>query len=129
MNFKSLILGLAYKTIRTTLRRQAGQAHCLAQRPLLRLFAGVVNLTVCAAVGAAAGYLTSANWLAASLWVFAGLRINGTIAIIEDGRPCGFDNPDGQAPPFGWLAVLGLALGDFTISAAAIATGCFIQFG
>ena len=58
-----------------------------------------INLLLCAALGGLISYFSSILWLTASLWVFAALFINGSIAFHEDAQPSGFNNPDGTAAP------------------------------
>lgn len=90
----------------------------------MNLRATAINIAICIAVGGMVAHFTSAKWLAAALWVFAALFANGTIALIEDSRPGGFDNPDGLEPrPFTYRFLLGSLL----VVCAALAGGAYIQ--
>lgn len=91
----------------------------------MNLRAAAVNIAICTAIGGLIAYFSSAKWLSAALWVFAALFANGTIAVIEDARPGGFDNPDGLEPqPLTYKFLLGSLL----IVCAAVALGAYIQF-
>lgn len=92
----------------------------------MSLRAAAITIAICTSVGGLIAYFTTAKWLAATLWVFAALFANGTIAVIEDARPGGFDNPDGLEPsPFSYRFLLGSLL----VVCAALAGGAYIQFG
>lgn len=92
--------------------------------------AALINIAVCVSAGGIVSALTPAKWLAAALWVFAVLFINGALAFYEDARPRGFDNPDGtDTPAFAkgtgaarfWLQSLLVSLG-------ATGLGIYVQF-
>ena len=92
-----------------------------------KAFAG--HVAIAFAVGGAIAYFTDAKWLAASFWVSSAMFINGSIAYVEDGRPGGFDNPDGtDTPDFakGWGATK-YALSSFAIFAGLVAAGFVVQ--
>jgi hypothetical protein len=92
--------------------------------------ASVINVVICITLGGLIAALTPAKWIAASLWVFAALFINGSIAFWEDARPGGFENPDGtHTPAFakGVGAVKFWAV-SLLISLGAIAMGLYVQF-
>ena len=97
---------------------------------VMDLRAATINLAVCTVVGGLVAAFTPAKWLAASLWVFAALFINGSLAFFEDALPGGFDNPDGSnTPPF--VKGVGAArfwLQSLAVTAAALALGFYIQF-
>jgi len=88
-----------------------------------------INLLLCAALGGLISYFSSILWLTASLWVFAALFINGSIAFHEDAQPSGFNNPDGTAAPEfakGWGAFKFLAI-SVSVSLVAFFLGRFLQ--
>lgn len=92
---------------------------------MLNLRAAAVNIAICTVIGGLIAYFSSAKWLAATLWVFAAVFANGTIAAIEDARPGGFDNPNGLEPrPLGYRFLLGSLL----VVCAAVAGGAYVQF-
>ena len=92
--------------------------------------AALINLTACLVAGGVLSYFTALKWLVGSLFVFAVLFINGSLAFYEDARPGGFDNPDGtDTPEFAkgagavryWTVSLGVTI-------LAVMAGIFIQF-
>ena len=92
--------------------------------------AAFLNITVCLAIGGIASAFTPARWLAASLWVFAALFINGTLAFYEDAQPGGFENPDGTTTPV-FAKGRGAArfwLQSILVSLGAVALGLYVQF-
>jgi len=92
--------------------------------------AALTNIAICAVVGGVASAFTPAKWLAASLWVFAALFINGALALWKDAHPGGFDNPDGSnIPPFAkGLGVARFWLQSLVVAGSATALGFYIQF-
>lgn len=71
------------------------------------------------------------KWLAAFLWALAALHVNGSVAVLEDSRPGGLDNPDGS---LSFQASTGQSSGRFwlqtiVVTLGAIAGGCYVQFG
>ena len=79
--------------------------------------------------GLLAGF-TPAKWLAASLWVSAAMFINGSLAMVEDARLGGFDNPDGsETPEFAkGLGATKFALRSLGITLALAGLGFYLQF-
>jgi hypothetical protein len=92
--------------------------------------AAVVHIAVAAAIGALVSVFTPAKWLAASLWVSAAMFINGSLAVVEDARPGGFDNPDGSDTPSFAKGVGGtkFALQSLAITLALAGLGFAVQF-
>ena len=90
----------------------------------------LINITVCLVIGGVLSYFTGIKWLTASLFVFASLFINGSIATYEDARPGGFDNPDGtNTPDFAKGAgAVRYWLVSFGVTALAILAGMVAQF-
>jgi hypothetical protein len=89
-----------------------------------------IHVAVCAAVGGVLAAFTPARWIAASLWISAAMFINGSLAILEDARPGGFDNPDGSETPSyakGWGATR-FALQSLVIAVAIAGLGLWVQF-
>ena len=87
--------------------------------------ATAIGIAICTVIGGLIAYFSSAKWLAATLWVFAAMFANGTIAVIEDAQPGGFDNSDGLEPrPFGYKFLLGSLL----VVCAAVIGGAYVQF-
>lgn len=87
------------------------------------------HVTIALIVGGAISYFTDARWLAASLWVSAAMFINGSLAMVEDARPGGFNNPDGTDTPDiakGWGATK-YALSSLAIFAGLVAAGFAVQ--
>ena len=82
----------------------------------------LINLIVCIAVGGLLSAFTQAKWLAAGLWVFSALAINGSIAQYEDARSGGFENPDGSLTP---EFAKGLGAVRFWLSSIAVCLGAF----
>ena len=90
----------------------------------------LINLIFCFVLGGVLSYFTAIKWLAASLFVFATLFINGSIAFYEDARPGGFDNPDGTATPDFAKGVGAVRYWLFSFGVTALATiaGFIVQF-
>lgn len=89
-----------------------------------------INLLLCTTFGGLISYFSSIIWLTASLWVFAALFINGSIALYEDAQPGESDNPDGTATlgiAKGWGAYKFLLI-SISVSLVAILLGLFLQF-
>lgn len=91
--------------------------------------AALLNLVICIAIGGMASYFTSAKWIATSLWVFAALFINGSLAFYEDAQPGGFDNPSGNKAPEGFrgLGAMKFWAISLLITASAIGVGVYVQ--
>ena len=53
------------------------------------------HVGICLIIGGIVSYFAPVKWLAVSFWVSAAMYINGSIALVEDAQPGGFDNPDG----------------------------------
>jgi hypothetical protein len=92
--------------------------------------AAILNVAVCTIVGALTAAFTSAKWLAASLWVFAALFLNGSLALFEDAQPGGFDNPNEESTP---SVAKGAGAARFwaqslAVSVGAAALGLYVQF-
>lgn len=91
--------------------------------------AAAVHIAVCVVVGGLVAAFTPAKWLAASLWVSAAMFISGSLAMVEDARPGGFDNPDGSNTP-GFAKGIGapkFALQSLAITAVLAALGYYFQ--
>ena len=83
--------------------------------------AAAAHIAICVVVGGLVAAFTPAKWFAASLWVSAAMFINGSLAMVEDARPGGFDNPDGsQTPEFAFQSL--------AITVALAALGFYFQF-
>jgi hypothetical protein len=96
----------------------------------MNIRATIIHIAVCVSIGGLIAAFTPAKWLAVSFWVSAAMFINGSLAVVEDARPGGFDNPDGSAtPPFarGWGAIR-YALQSLAITAVLVAVGFYFQF-
>jgi hypothetical protein len=92
--------------------------------------AAIIHVVVCIVIGGLIAAFTPAKWLAASLWVSAAMYINGSIAVVEDAQPGGFDNPDGAATsPLtkGWSSTW-FALRSLAVTIALAALGLYVQF-
>jgi hypothetical protein len=90
----------------------------------------LVHIFICLAIAGLVSYFSSAKWLATAFYVSAALYANGVVATIEDFRPGGFENPDGQETPsfvrgFGGFKYL---LRSLLIIAALLAVGLTLQF-
>jgi hypothetical protein len=90
----------------------------------------LINLSICLIGGGIFSYFTELKWLAGALFIFSALFINGSIAVYEDARPGGFENPDAtDTPAFArgmsavryWVAATG-------VSALAVIAGACVQF-
>ena len=92
--------------------------------------AAAVHIAICVVVGGLVAAFTPAKWLAASLWVSAAMFINGSLAMVEDARPGGFDSTDGsQTPEFAkGIGAIKFALQSLTITVALAALGFYFQF-
>lgn len=93
--------------------------------------AAAIHVAVCVVVGGFVAAFTPAKWGAAALWVSAAIFINGSLAVVEDARPGGFDNPDGSAtPPFArGLGAAKYAARSLVITVGLAALGFYVQFG
>lgn len=91
--------------------------------------AALLNFAVCIAIGGIVSYFTSAKWIAASLWVFAALFINGSLAIYENAQPGGFDNPSGSRATAGFrgLGAIKFWVISILITASTIGLGVYVQ--
>ena len=87
--------------------------------------AALTHIAIASAVGALIAAALPVSWLAASLWVSAAILLNGVVAIIEDARHGGFDNPDGTNSHPGLVA---LSLKIAIAALALIGSGLFVQF-
>jgi hypothetical protein len=87
------------------------------------------NLAICAAVGGAISYFSPVKWVVASLLIFAAFLLNGTVAMIEDGLPGGFENPDRLASSTKSLRNWCVVAADLVIAATAAGAGAYIQYG
>ena len=92
--------------------------------------AAAIHVSICIVVGGLVAAFTPAKWLSVSLWVSASMFVNGSIAMIEDARPGGFDNPDGSETP---AFAKGIGAAKFTLQALIITSvlvglGLYIQF-
>jgi len=67
----------------------------------MELRPALVHLGIAFAIGGLLAALTPARWIAASLWVSSAMLVNGAIAMVEDSRPGGFDNPEAASPTQG----------------------------
>lgn len=90
----------------------------------------LVHIFICLAIAGLVSYFSSAKWLATAFWVSAALYANGVLATIEDFRPGGFENPDGQETPgfasgFGAIKYL---LKSLLIVTALLVVGLTLQF-
>jgi hypothetical protein len=96
----------------------------------MHIRAAAIHIAVAAVIGALVAMFTPARWLAASLWVSAAMFINGSLAVVEDARPGGFDNPDGsETPPFAKSpAATRFALQSLAITLALAGLGFVVQF-
>lgn len=92
--------------------------------------AAAIHIAVAAAIGALIAAFTPAKWLAASLWVSAAMFINGSVAVVEDARPGGFDNPHGSEalPVAKGASGTRFALQSVAITVALAALGFVVQF-
>jgi hypothetical protein len=88
----------------------------------------IIGIAVCTVIGGAVAYFSSVKWLAAALWVFAAMYVNGTIAVIEDDQPGGFDNPDGTSPQLNASKQRRMFFASLAIAFGAIAAGAYVQF-
>lgn len=61
--------------------------------------AALYHVMVCLAFGGVVSWFSEAKWFAASFWVSAALFLNGSLALYEDARPGGFDDPEGRSTP------------------------------
>lgn len=84
-----------------------------------------IHVALAISIGGMVAAFTPARWLAASLWVSAAMMLNAAIAVVEDARPGGFDNPDGTTPPPGANA---LAFKVAAMALALAALGVAAQF-
>ena len=85
---------------------------------------------MCVTIGGVLAAFTPAQWIAASLWISAAMFINGSIAVVEDARPGGFDNLDGSDTPSyakGWGATR-FALQSLAITIAIAGLRLWVQF-
>ena len=92
--------------------------------------AAAVHIAICIVVGGLVAAFSPAKWLAASLWVSAAMFINGSLVMVEDARPGGFDNPNGtQTPEFGkGIGATKFALQSLAITVALAALWFYFQF-
>ena len=92
--------------------------------------ATVTHVVVAVTIGGLIATFSPAKWLAASLWVSAAMFINGSIAMVEDARPGGFNNPDGSDTPSiaKGLGATKFALQSLAITAVLAGLGFFVQF-
>ena len=92
--------------------------------------AAVIHVAVAVAIGALVAALTPARWLAASLWVSAAMFINGSLAVVEDAQPGGFDNPHGSEalPVAKGASGTRVALQSVAIAVALAGLGFVVQF-
>ena len=92
--------------------------------------AAAVHIAICIVVGGLVAAFSPAKWLAASLWVSAAMFINGSLVMVEDARPGGFDNPNGtQTPEFEkGIGATKFALQSLAITVALAALGFYFQF-
>jgi hypothetical protein len=88
----------------------------------------IIGIAVCAIMGGAVAYFSPAKWLAASLWVFAAMYVNGAIAVVEDDQPGGFDNPDGMSPQLNASEQRRMFFASLAIAFGAIVAGAYVQF-
>ena len=96
----------------------------------MNLRAAAIHVAVSVTIGGVLAAFTPAKWIAASLWISAAMYINGSIAVAEDARPGGFDNPDGSDTPSyakGWGATR-FALQSLMITIAIASLGLWVQF-
>lgn len=87
----------------------------------------IIGIAICTAIGGTVAYLSSVKWLAASLWVFAAMYVNGTIAVLEDGQAGGFDNPDGTSPQLKAGQRWRMLFASLVVALGAIAAGAYVQ--
>jgi hypothetical protein len=90
----------------------------------------VIHILVCIGIAGILAYFTELKWLAGAFLVSAVLFINGSIAYVEDGKPGGFDNPDGNETPEyaeGTGATL-FAVKSFCVFVILLSIGLYIQF-
>ena len=92
--------------------------------------AAAIHIAICVAIGGLVAAFTPAKWFAASLWVSSAMFINGSLAMVEDARPGGFDNPDGsEAPKFPkGIGATNFALQSLGITVALAGLGLYVQF-
>lgn len=88
-----------------------------------------ISLGICVIAGGIFSYFTELKWLAGTLFVFSAIFINGSIAVYEDAKPGGFENPDGtDAPTFtkgmGAVRYWAISIG---VSVLAVIAGACVQ--
>jgi hypothetical protein len=90
----------------------------------------LIGLAVCGSIGAVLAVFTPVKWLAAILWISGAMFINGSLAVYEDARPGGFENPDGSSTPkfAQGIGALKFWLQALVISGIAISAGFYVQF-
>lgn len=89
----------------------------------------LIDLGICLVGGGILSYFIELKWLAGALFIFSALFINGSIAIYEDSRLSGFENPDGiDTPEFatstGAVRYWAISIG---VSALAVIAGACVQ--
>ena len=89
-----------------------------------------LHIVAAVVIGAIIAALSPAKWLAASLWVSAVMVLNGSLAVLEDARPGGFDDPRGSEPPplNNRVDSARFVLGSIAMTTALVALGFVVQF-